>query len=369
MPFQVDVSDSYDLLAAFRSVVNRETRGPWGNWVRETVDDLSVAQLRLWRHYRFAGAFVALIPTLPEPHGVRALLRGIGTMPISDFLRVALTTDYAAPDAPLTAADLGALSGDKLRARAFVDRYLRMTGHQRASVLRILASPEAARAEMVKVLEQFAHTVFAGIELELRDDRRQAADRLRQVASAGPEYWPAWLPSYADFEGFSPVVLAPSAFLGADVSVYYHEIRQPLFDDTEYEPFIITVGAQRALGPIPLSRSGRPVSTGRSAADAAERHAAAFAVLGDASRLRLVHLLAQRPRYGQELAEELGVSAATISHHVSILMKAGFLGVERRSHRTYFLLRHEVVEALLDESRSYAVGDATNRQSDRQESP
>jgi len=47
--------------------------------------------------------------------------------------------------------------------------------------------------------------------------------------------------------------------------------------------------------------------------------AAALHSLGDPSRLRIVGLLAIRPRYGEELAEILELSAATVSHHLGRL--------------------------------------------------
>jgi len=52
------------------------------------------------------------------------------------------------------------------------------------------------------------------------------------------------------------------------------------------------------------------------------------------SRLRIVGLVAERPRYVQELAEALGVSAPTVSQHLFRLRAAGWwppAGRERRS--------------------------------------
>lgn len=361
MSIQIDEAAAYDLLMGFHAVTGGQARGPWADWARRKADELTVARLRRWRQYRFASGYVALIPTLPQPRGVQELLHGIASMPVSDFLRVALTIDYIAPDAPLAASDLAHLTEDKSRARAFVDRYLRATGHQRASLLRILPAPRAAQVELVELLEWFAHNLFADIEPDLREERYRAAQRLRELEPDSPERWPEWLPPYADFTGFSPVVLAPSGFLGSDVFVYFHETQQALFDHTQYEPFIIAVGAQRALGPTSPVRLRRAASAGLPAAEAADRYAPVFAALGDPSRLRLVHLLAQRPRYGQELAAELGISAASISHHISVLMKAGFLAVERQSHRTYYVLREETVGDLLDTSRRYVLGEGSSR--------
>jgi DNA-binding MarR family transcriptional regulator len=54
-----------------------------------------------------------------------------------------------------------------------------------------------------------------------------------------------------------------------------------------------------------------------------------FKGLADPTRLRMVAAMVERPRCGQDLAAEIGVAPATISHHLKVLGKAGLL-VETR---------------------------------------
>ncbi|MFL5760846.1 MAG: metalloregulator ArsR/SmtB family transcription factor [Thermomicrobiales bacterium] len=54
-----------------------------------------------------------------------------------------------------------------------------------------------------------------------------------------------------------------------------------------------------------------------------------FKALADATRLRLLGLVAERPRTGKELAELLGVGAPTVSHHVAKLQQAKLLKATR----------------------------------------
>ncbi|HXV64838.1 MAG TPA: metalloregulator ArsR/SmtB family transcription factor [Vicinamibacteria bacterium] len=58
--------------------------------------------------------------------------------------------------------------------------------------------------------------------------------------------------------------------------------------------------------------------------------------LADATRLRMVGLMVDRGRSGQELASILGVSPPTISHHLQVLRKAGLLKEERDSPYTFY---------------------------------
>jgi DNA-binding transcriptional ArsR family regulator len=58
----------------------------------------------------------------------------------------------------------------------------------------------------------------------------------------------------------------------------------------------------------------------------------------DPMRIRILALLADRSMYGQELAEVLGVTTPTISHHISLLKGAGLIKVRREnSYRHYEL--------------------------------
>jgi hypothetical protein len=46
------------------------------------------------------------------------------------------------------------------------------------------------------------------------------------------------------------------------------------------------------------------------------------------------------------LAVALGMSGATVSHHTDLLLNAGVLTVERRAHRTYFILHGAVLKEM-----------------------
>lgn len=58
----------------------------------------------------------------------------------------------------------------------------------------------------------------------------------------------------------------------------------------------------------------------------------------DPMRIRILALLASRSMFGQELAEALGVTTPTISHHISLLKRIGLINVRREnSYRHYEL--------------------------------
>lgn len=362
---RVDVSPAYDLLFSLSALVHTPGHTKEQEWVRTTRDGLTVARQRTMQRYTLATAYEALIPTLPEPHTVDAFLAGLAAMPVADFLRVAVTVDFAAPDTPLDAADLLALCGDRPRARAFVERYLRLSPRVRANVLHLLADPFTARRELVETLTWFAEGPFAALEPRLQTEREQAGERLREIVAARPDAWPeelarrGLLARTESLAGFSPVVLAPAPFLGSGRSTYYSEIAHTLFDGLDYEPFILAIAPEAVLGPEPLAQRGRrfrAASGGPTALAPEDRYATLFGALADPSRLRLVRLLAERPQYGQELAAALGMSAPTISHHIGALMRAGLVAIERQSHRTYYVLDTALLLDLLTEGGRFATG-------------
>lgn len=81
----------------------------------------------------------------------------------------------------------------------------------------------------------------------------------------------------------------------------------------------------------------------------AEQLAAAFRVIADPARLRLLSLLASSPD-GEacvcDLVEPLGLSQPTVSHHLKLLFEAGLLGREKRGLWVYYRLRPEHLQVL-----------------------
>lgn len=69
-----------------------------------------------------------------------------------------------------------------------------------------------------------------------------------------------------------------------------------------------------------------------------------FKNLSDATKFNIVKLLVERDYYGQELAEKLGVRAATISYHMGILLLSKMVHIERKDHRAYYSLNKDTLK-------------------------
>lgn len=63
-----------------------------------------------------------------------------------------------------------------------------------------------------------------------------------------------------------------------------------------------------------------------------------FRALADSTRLRLLAAMVDRPRCGQDLAAEVGVSAATVSHHLKVMAQANLLSETRQPPYVFYQL-------------------------------
>ena len=98
-----------------------------------------------------------------------------------------------------------------------------------------------------------------------------------------------------------------------------------------------------------------PVLDNALRADQADDLAAAFKVLSDPIRLRLLSMVANAPE-GEacvcDLIEPLERSQPTISHHLSVLVDAGLLEREKRGRWAYYKAVPERLEVLRDALRA-----------------
>lgn len=66
-----------------------------------------------------------------------------------------------------------------------------------------------------------------------------------------------------------------------------------------------------------------------------------FKALGDESRLRILRLLASGDLYLTEIAERMGLSKPTVSHHLALLRAAGLVTITEAGALTYYTLRRD----------------------------
>jgi hypothetical protein len=72
-----------------------------------------------------------------------------------------------------------------------------------------------------------------------------------------------------------------------------------------------------------------------------------FKALGDRNRLRILGLLAEKPRTGEEIADLVGLGAPTVSHHLRRLSECALVSVVPDQYYRVYSLREDVLRDML----------------------
>lgn len=75
-------------------------------------------------------------------------------------------------------------------------------------------------------------------------------------------------------------------------------------------------------------------------------------LLSDPSKFEILRFIKDKKAYGQEIATELNLTTATISHHMSALLEQGLINLERVDNRVYYQMNKEVINNLLEETKN-----------------
>jgi hypothetical protein len=80
--------------------------------------------------------------------------------------------------------------------------------------------------------------------------------------------------------------------------------------------------------------------------DHSERLLEFFKLLGEPKRLKIVGLLAERPRTVEQLSTILGISLSTVSHHLSLLADASLVTARPESYYRVYRLNAQVLSGM-----------------------
>ena len=80
-----------------------------------------------------------------------------------------------------------------------------------------------------------------------------------------------------------------------------------------------------------------------------ETLAGMFKMLADRNKIEILFMLKEESMYNLQIAGELGISAATTTHHMTSLLTRGFVAAEKREGKVYYTLqREQIKEAIAD---------------------
>jgi DNA-binding transcriptional ArsR family regulator len=212
----------------------------------------------------------------------------------------------------------------------------RLPEWNRQGRLAILRDPLAARDRIVAVLRSWQKP-FSQIEPRVtdiidRDYEGRAGDRATLAATDLIEATTGgfrWLPE----PGIRRVILGPS---------YFSRPYNFLMSGDDWRFFGYPV-ADSALDPADSLAAPQSV---------VRLHRA----LGDATRLKILKLLASRDLYLTEIAQQLDLSKPTIKHHLALLRSAGLVTITESGTVMYYSLRRNRLDDASAEIKQFLIG-------------
>lgn len=75
-----------------------------------------------------------------------------------------------------------------------------------------------------------------------------------------------------------------------------------------------------------------------------DKHLNIYKVLSDKTRFDIIKILIKKESYGQEIAEQLGITTATVSYHMDFLFGASLVTIKRKSRRLYYSVNKEQIK-------------------------
>ena len=93
-----------------------------------------------------------------------------------------------------------------------------------------------------------------------------------------------------------------------------------------------------------------PLQTGREQKDAGYGNyvSQVLKLLADKSKFEILSYIRDKEAYGSELAQRLGLTTATISHHMSALLNANLAEMKRMDKRIYYTSNQKALEEALE---------------------
>lgn len=77
--------------------------------------------------------------------------------------------------------------------------------------------------------------------------------------------------------------------------------------------------------------------------------------LSDKSKFEIIRLLKSEEMYGQQIAEKLKLTTATVSYHMNDLVIANLVCLERRDSKVYYSLNRKAIKEFISELESYML--------------
>ena len=216
------------------------------------------------------------------------------------------------------------------------------------ALIRCLDEPEEATHRIFRVLRTYYECVFEATWRQLKPGLKRSLDekqRLFEATSLQEFFRLALIRVEVDSEQSILRALRGGYTLPYDrvrkvyviPSFFNHNRYWTGFDESEGEVVFLPYFDHE------ISLAGTPISIG---SQPTIDVTLIFNALGDPTRIAIASLIARKSMSSTQLANTLGVTRPTISHHVMLLREAGLLEEESRGNAVYLSLARETLEKI-----------------------
>jgi DNA-binding transcriptional ArsR family regulator len=202
-----------------------------------------------------------------------------------------------------------------------------LSSSDKEKTLELLRYPAEAKLRLVSLLEQYVK-VFAPYVAELEELDRAEVERSRGACFENVEDF------VTNYLKINVKILAPA--------------KQLILIPNAFSE-ILTYFIQPAKGQFVLVY-GTFISKKRMREKRSEEIKQFLKVLSEEKRVDIIKILAVKPALGNDLAKQIGLTNATASYHMTMMLGIGLIDYERVGQRLHYVLKKEVLKDLMDKA-------------------
>lgn len=182
-------------------------------------------------------------------------------------------------------------------------------------VLEILENPEESKQRLDLLLCQFYKRCFSPIESDVMNLILESKDKYKHQFENTPK---EFMEQYFNFD----ITNTTNIIIHLSFFKYVSWHSYSLYSKELPDWFVLGIYSDELFN--------KDLSS--------EKLASFFKSISDINRIEILKLLSERPWFGQELAEKLNITPATVSYHIAFLQRIGAVTFTKSDNRSYYSL-------------------------------